>query len=61
MIIDGARKAEKGAPSVLMSKLFCLLDNRLIAIFLLSTSYGEGNGTPLQYSCLENPMSGEAW
>ena len=22
---------------------------------------GEGNGTPLQYSCLENPMDGEAW
>ena len=24
-------------------------------------SPGEGNGTPLQYSCLENPMGGEAW
>ena len=24
-------------------------------------SPGEGNGTPLQYSCLENPMDGEAW
>ena len=24
-------------------------------------SYGEGNGTPLQYSCLENPMDGGAW
>ena len=22
---------------------------------------GEGNGTPLQYSCLENPMDGEIW
>ena len=22
---------------------------------------GEGNGTPLQYSCLENPMDGAAW
>ena len=22
---------------------------------------GEGNGTPLQYSCLENPMDGETW
>ena len=21
----------------------------------------EGNGTPLEYSCLENPMNGEAW
>ena len=25
------------------------------------TSIGEGNGTPLQYSCLENPMDGGAW
>ena len=22
---------------------------------------GEGNGKPLQYSCLENPIDGEAW
>ena len=22
---------------------------------------GEGNGTPFQYSCLENPMDGGAW
>ena len=22
---------------------------------------GDGNGTPLQYSCLENPMDGEVW
>ena len=25
------------------------------------TVIGEGNGTPLQYSCLENPMAGGAW
>ena len=24
-------------------------------------SLGEGNGNPLQYSCLENPMDREAW
>ena len=24
-------------------------------------SPGEGNGNPLQYSSLENPMNGEAW
>ena len=23
--------------------------------------HGEGDGTPLQYSCLENPMDGGAW
>ena len=24
-------------------------------------AYGEGSGTPLQYSCLENPMDRGAW
>ena len=30
---------------------------------LIKTSIGcgEGNGTPLQYSCLESPMDGGAW
>ena len=27
----------------------------------LSKRIREGNGTPLQYSCLENPMDGGAW
>ena len=27
----------------------------------LERSLGEGNGTPLQYSCLENPMDRGAW
>ena len=27
----------------------------------LETIIGEGIGTPLQYSCLENPMDGGAW
>ena len=36
-------------------------------VLYLQTSYvlvflcGEGNGTPLQYSCLDNPMDGGAW
>ena len=27
----------------------------------LDMKNGEGNGTPLQHSCLENPMDGGAW
>ena len=27
----------------------------------LGACIGEGNGTPLQYSCLENPMNEGAW
>jgi len=29
-------------------------------IALISHARGEGNGTPLQYSCLENPIDGGA-
>ena len=28
---------------------------------LLNMLFGESSGTQLQYSCLENPMDGEAW
>ena len=27
----------------------------------VASSIGEGNGIPLQYSCLENPRDGRAW
>ena len=27
----------------------------------LGRSPGQGNSNPLQYSCLESPMDGEAW
>ena len=30
-------------------------------MYLTSFYDGEGNGTPLQYSCLETPMDGGAW
>ena len=34
-----------------------------LAVYFMrgSVYFGEGNGTPLQYSCLENPMDGGAW
>ena len=28
---------------------------------VVSYTHGEGNGNPLQYSCLENPMDRGAW
>ena len=31
------------------------------ALYECNLFIGEGNGTPLQYSCLENPMDGGAW
>ena len=42
--------------SVVFTDTFCQTEK-----FSSSPSFGEGNGTPLQYSCLENPMDGGAW
>ena len=36
-------------------------DSFIIFSYLLSIKVGEGNGTPLQYSCLENPVDRGAW
>ena len=41
--------------------LHSLAQNLLVLLPFSSVSIGEGNGTPLQYSCLENPMDGGAW
>ena len=34
---------------------------KIFAFFLASLKFREGNGNPLQYSCLENPMDGGVW
>ena len=39
-----------------VGKVMSLLFNMLSKLVI-----GEGNGTPLQYPCLENPMDGGAW
>ena len=44
--------------------IFCTLGWVGLHILCIESSraiVGEGNGNPLQYSCLENPMDGEAW
>ena len=40
---------------------FACISLRLILCQLFHLLFREGNGTPLQYSCLENPMDGGAW
>ena len=55
--------------SYLESLFVCLLVSLLnmysgaekLIMVLNSLYFGEDNGTPLKYSCLENPMGGEAW
>ena len=37
------------------------IKRRLLLGRKVMTNLEEGNGTPLQYSCLENPMDGGAW
>ena len=34
---------------------------KTLVVTLLGFIPGEGNATPLQYACLENPMDGGAW
>ena len=31
------------------------------SLMSFEAALGEGNGTPLQHACLENPMDGGAW
>ena len=40
-------------------KRLLILGRKVMTI--LDSIFREGNGTPLQYSCLENPMDGGAW
>ena len=35
--------------------------NFFFNLIIPTNTFGEGNGTPLRYSCLENPMDGGAW
>ena len=49
---------------VMVSQVYIYLQTHrdvYINIKWVQLSVGEGNGTPLQYSCLENPMDGGAW
>ena len=47
---DGREATEEGDVCVIMADLHC---------YMAETR--EGDGTPLQYSCLENPMDGGSW
>ena len=47
--------------SFAVQNLLSLIRSHLFIFFIFITLGSEGNGTPLQYSCLENPMEGEAW
>ena len=44
-----------------MVKHLCTMQENWVSIPGSGRSPGEGNGNPLQYSCLENPMDRGAW
>ena len=57
--LDKDRENEKEKKSVVSLSLTCALSS--VGLYMCSTHTGEVNGTPLQYSCLENPMDEGAW
>ena len=54
-------KSQKGFPGGSEVKASACNAEDLGLIPESERSPGEGNGNPLQYSCLENPMDGGAW
>ena len=56
------RKNDTGESVFPETDPFSLFSGLLIYLLLhIETNGGEGDGTPLQYSCLENPMDRGAW
>ena len=47
--------------STIFLKSFALCPKGYSIFYMPKIYEGESNGTPLQYSCLENPMDGGAW
>ena len=56
-------QARKVMLKVFQARLQQYVNGESFEIFMLDLEKvdGEGNGTPLQYSCLDNLMGGEAW
>ena len=52
--------AAQGCPIECQFRSFAIL-NYYFLFSIKCSVYGEGNGTPLQYCCPENPMDGGAW
>ena len=51
----------KNTGSVVQKSLWTRQNENKTVLMPLNQVNGEGNGTPLQNSCLENPMDGGAW
>ena len=59
------RKVMTNLDSILKSRDITLLTKvhiiKTVVFLVVTYGCGEGNGNPLQYPCLENPIGGGAW
>ena len=59
------RKVMTNPDKVIKKQRHCFADKgpyvKVMVLPVVMSGCGEGNGNPLQYSCLENPMDGGAW
>ena len=67
-LVVGVHLAGMGFEFIMITPSYCLFVASPMSLglgshFLVGSSvlFGEGDGTPLQYFCLENPMNGGAW
>ena len=58
MISEGLKSIRTSLVAQMVKRLPTMRETQVRS---LGRSSGEGNGSPLQYSCLENPMEREAW
>ena len=59
--LEGVMKEVKDGPDLLRDSSLSPLAAPIRGKHFKLAYIGEGNGTPLQYSCLENPRDGGAW
>ena len=58
--VDSLPSEPPGKPSI-QNRDIAISDACLLGTCPITWRVREGNGNPLQYSCLENPMDGGAW
>ena len=57
----GRKRRNSSGAFTTQNELLIILVKFPVFSRILQLKGGEGNGTPLQYSCLEDPMDGGAW
>ena len=58
---DGSSHFPSPVAKLLWDVVFITPVSETLVLKIGNIYFGEGNGNPLQYSCLANPMDGGAW